>query len=178
MTWDAFHHRGDVLRSVVDEANRRRDGALPTELPGVTETFGDELSLVTALQLRWNTRLAGHIERALSELPDDLETAVVTAWRATAGELVGVRQILDAQRVSAGPELAAALDTARRKDAVLMAAMAGLASPSDPAAVTVGERLETAARSAYRPTAAPRHLADEQARPTLVERIKSHLPAA
>src|SRR6476620_5791567 len=126
MTWDAFHHRGDVLRDVVDEANRRHDGALPTELPGVTETFGDELALVTALQLRWNTRLAGHVERALNELPDDLKTAVVTAWRATAGELVGVRQILDAQRGTAGPELAAALETAGRKDAVLMAAMAGL----------------------------------------------------
>ena len=117
---------------------RRRRGqqpsrrVLPTELPGVAETFGDELALVTALQLRWRTRLAGHVERALSELPDDLETAVVTAWRATAGELAGVRQVLDAQRATAGPELADALEKARRKDAVLMAAMAGLASPSDP----------------------------------------------
>ena len=182
MTWDAFHHRGDVLRNVVDEANRRRDGVLPTELPGITETFGDELALVTALQLRWSTRLAGHVELALSELPDDLETAVVTAWRATAGELAGVRQVLDAQRETAGPELADALEKARRKDAVLMAAMAGLASPSDPSAVTIGKRLEQDARAGYRPHTAPKHLADDPAgrtgRPTLVERIKSHLPAA
>src|SRR6478672_10840697 len=142
MTWDAFHHRGDVLRDVVDEANRRRDGVLPTELPGVAETFGDESALVAALQLRWSTRLAGHVERSLMELPDDLETAVVSAWRATADELGGVRVILDAQR-EAPPtaEMAEAFEKAHRKDAVLMAAMAGLASPSDPAAVRIGERL-------------------------------------
>ena len=98
MTWDAFHHRGDVLRTVIDEADRRRDGILPTELPGVTEAFGSDLALLTALQQRWSTRLAGHVERALSDLPDDLETAVVDAWRGAAAELVGVRQILDAQR--------------------------------------------------------------------------------
>ncbi len=143
MTWDAFHHRGDVLRDVVDEANRRHDGALPTELPGVTETFGDESALVAALQLRWSTRLAGHVERSLMELPDDLETAVVGAWRATADELGGVRVILDAQRETPpSAEMAEAFEKAHRKDAVLMAAMAGLASPSDPAAVRIGERLE------------------------------------
>jgi hypothetical protein len=183
MTWDAFHHRGDVLRDVVDEANRRHDGALPTELPGVTETFGDESALVAALQLRWSTRLAGHVERSLMDLPDDLETAVVAAWRTTAEELGGVRVILDAQREAPpSAEMAEAFEKAHRKDAVLMAAMAGLASPSDPAAVRIGERLEATARAAYRPQTAPRHLAqepaDETTRPTLVERIKAHLTAA
>ena len=187
MTWDAFHHRGDVLRDVVDEANRRHDGALPAELPGVTETFGDESALVAALQLRWSTRLAGEIERALNDHPDDFETAVVAAWRRTADELDGVRQILDAQRETpTSPELGEALDTAHRKDAVLMAGMAGLVSPSDPSAVGIGERLEAEARAAYRPKAAPRHLADDRAptgptatgRPTFVERIKAHLPVA
>ena len=62
-TWDSFHRRGEVLRAVVDEANLRRDGMLPTDLPGVAETFRDDLSLVAALQLRWHTRLAGTIER-------------------------------------------------------------------------------------------------------------------
>ena len=87
MTWDAFHHRGEVLRSVVDEANARRDGVLPMDLPGVAETFGDETALVAALQLRWHTRLAGRIERTLMDRPDDLETAVVTAWRGAAAEM-------------------------------------------------------------------------------------------
>ena len=70
MTWDAFHHRGDVLRSVVEEANARRDGVLPMDLPGVAETFGDETALVAALQLRWHTRLAGRIERSLMDACD------------------------------------------------------------------------------------------------------------
>ncbi|MEO5708591.1 MAG: hypothetical protein ABIQ59_02050 [Nocardioidaceae bacterium] len=154
MTWDAFHHRGDVLRDVVDEAIRRHDGALPTELPGVTERFGDESALVAALQLRWYTRLAGHVERALMDQPDDLETAVVSAWRAAADELDGVRRVLDAQRETpATPEIAEALHKADRKDAVLMAAMAGLASPSDPGAVRIGERLEATARAAHQPAA-------------------------
>src|SRR4051794_2216926 len=97
MTWDAHHRRADVLRAVVEEANARRDGRLPLELPGVAETFGDELALVAALQLRWHTRLAGRTERALMARPADPEAAVVAAWRDTARELVGVRRILDAR---------------------------------------------------------------------------------
>jgi hypothetical protein len=179
MTWDAFHHRGDVLRDVVDEANRRRDGALPLELPGVTETFDDASALVAALQLRWHTRLAGHVERVLMDRPDDPENAVVVGWCETATELAGVRQILDAQRENPlDPELAEALDRAHRKDAVMMAAMAGLASPSAPSAVRVGERIESAARAAYRTTAAPRHLAEGSTPVSLVDRIKAILQPA
>lgn len=155
MTWNAVHRRGDVLRTVVDEADRRHDGALPWELPGVTETFGDESALVAALQLRWSTRLAGQVERALMDYPDDLETAVVDAWRAAADELSGVRRVLDAQRESpATQEIADILATAHRKDAVLMAAMAGLANPAGPTAVRIGERLEATARAGHSATAA------------------------
>ncbi len=179
MTWDAFHHRGDVLRAVVDEANRRRDGVLPMELPGVTETFGDELALIAALQLRWHTRLAGRIERALMEQPVDLESAVLTAWRSTASELVGVREILDAHRAEPStPEMGEALEKAHRKDAVLLAAMAGRANAADANALQVGERIEAEARAAYRPSATPRHLRVEEERPaSLLDRIKAHLPA-
>ncbi|HET8982469.1 MAG TPA: hypothetical protein VFN47_07265, partial [Pedococcus sp.] len=84
MTWDAFHRRGEVLRNVLDHAETHRDGALPMELPGVAETFGDETTLLGALQLRWHTRLAGTIERELMGQPMDLESAVMTAWRKTA----------------------------------------------------------------------------------------------
>lgn len=179
MTWDAFHHRGDVLRAVDAEANARRDGTLPMDLPGVAETFGDESALVTALQLRWHTRLAGRIERTLMDGPDDLETAVVTAWRGAAADMAGVRQILDAQRATpATPELGVALEKARVKEAVLLAAMAGRASASDAAAVRVGERIEEKARSAYDPTRTPRHLRLEDDRPTgLLGRLKAHLAA-
>ena len=33
------------------------------DVEGVGEAFADELDLLGALQLRWHTRLAGHIER-------------------------------------------------------------------------------------------------------------------
>jgi hypothetical protein len=179
MTWDAYHHRGDTLRAVTDEANARRDGVLPTELPGVAETFTDELDLVAALQLRWHTRLSGRIERALTEEPAELEQAVIEAWRATADELVGVREILDAQRAHPStPEIGEALEKAHAKDLVLMAAMAGLAGTADPGAVRVGERLEAEARRTYDPLATPRHRREEHAAPTsLLQRLRSHLVA-
>lgn len=94
MTWTTHHRRSDVLRDVIATADARRDGLLPMDVRGVTETFGDELSLLGALQLRWHTRLAGRIERELNQHAD-LETAAASAWRATAQELPGVRAIID-----------------------------------------------------------------------------------
>lgn len=136
-----------MLRAVVEEANRRCDGVLPTDLPGVREVFPDELTLVGALQLRWHTRLAGAVEQALEADPGDPEQAVVAAWRRTAGALAGVRAVLDARAERpASPEEAAALRTAGGKDRALLAAMAGLASPTDPRAVAIGARLELRAR--------------------------------
>jgi hypothetical protein len=187
-TWESVHRRGEVLRAVVDEANQRRDGVLPMELPGVAETFGDELSLVAALQLRWHTRLTGRIERALMDQPMELEAAVVTAWRGTADELAGVRMILDSATAHpSSEEMASALETARRKDWTMMAAMAGKAGPADAGAATVGRSLEEQARALYRPTAtAPRHRAEpepsrgdllrEQLRGGLTK-LKAHLAA-
>lgn len=187
-TWDSIHRRGEVLRAVADEANERRDGVLPMELPGVAETFGDELSLVAALQLRWHTRLAGRIERALMEQPMELESAVVSAWRATAEELPGVRMILDASTDQpSSEEMAKALETAHRKDWTMMAAMAGKASPGDAGAAKVGRALELQARALYRPTrTVPRHRAEpvpsrgdalkDQLRGRLTK-LKAHLAA-
>ncbi len=73
MTWKSFHHRGEILRDVIATADVRRDGVLPMDVDGVAETFGDELDLLGALQLRWHTRLAGRIERELMSQPMDLE---------------------------------------------------------------------------------------------------------
>ena len=98
MTWKSFHNRGEILRSVIATANVRRDGILPMDLAGVTETFGDELTLLATLQLKWHTRLAGNIERELLEQPLDLGRAVEDAWRATADDLPGVRRIIDHYR--------------------------------------------------------------------------------
>jgi hypothetical protein len=155
-TWEKFHRRGDVLRAVMDEANRRRDGALPTTLPGVAETFGDDLALVAALQLRWHTRLAGQVERALSEQPSDLESAVLNAWRDTARELEGVRMVLDAHEAHPTDErMAEVLRAAHRKDWLMLAAMAGKAGVHDPGAARAGRALEERARAVHR----PKHLA-------------------
>ena len=180
--WAAHHRRGDVLRAVVDHADLHRDGLLPTHLPGVAETFRDETDLVSTLQLRWHTRLAGRIERTLAELPADHEAAVVSAWRATATELPGVRMILDrAAAEPAGDELAAALRRAAAKEHTLLAAMAGLAAMDDDRAPAIGRVLEDEARaglpSAPAPAATPRtHRADGAGR-SLVGRLKAVLAA-
>jgi hypothetical protein len=183
MTWDAFHRRGEVLRNVLDHAENHRDGVLPMELPGVAETFGDEVTLLGALQLRWHTRLAGAIERELMGQPMELETAVAKAWRKTATELAGLRAILDAYtEAPLSEEMAQILDKAHRKDWTLMAAMAGKASPADHAAARVGRAIERKAREAYRPEAvrpqqAGRRRADASAKQSLLRRVKAHLAA-
>ena len=182
MTWDAFHRRGEVLRNVLDHAETHRDGTLPMELPGVAETFGDELTLLGAVQLRWHTRLAGAIERELMGQPMDLESAVVAAWRKTATELVGLRAILDAYtEAPRSADMAEMLDKAHGKDWTLMAAMAGKASPADHRAARVGHAIEQKAREAYRPSAAPAAEAGRRravpARQSLLGRVKAHLAA-
>ncbi len=180
-SWNTVHRRGDVLRAVVEEANIRLDGALPLELAGVAETFGDELDLIAALQLRWHTRLAGSIERALMDQPMELEAAVIEAWRTTAQELAGVRMILDAYAAHpTSAEMEKALATAGRKDWVLLAAMAGRVSASDERAVRIGHQIEQRARAAYNPMASsrPRHRADRSAKPAaLLSRLRARLAA-
>lgn len=152
MTWTSFHRRGEVLRDVIASANRRRDGHLPLELPGVAETFGDELSLLGALQLRWHTRLAGRIERELLAEPLELEDAVVAAWHATADELPGVRAVLDRERTAPrSPATSAAMVKATAKEHALLAMMAGRVSTPDDAAAHVGADIEDRARATYRP---------------------------
>jgi hypothetical protein len=85
MTWKSLHdgarpNRGEGRRSGIATADARLDGALPMDVPGVADTFRDELSLVGALQLRWISRLSGRIERELVNEPMDLESAVVASW--------------------------------------------------------------------------------------------------
>ena len=95
MTWTTFHRREDVLRDVVAAVDTRRDGLLPMDLPGVASAFGDEPTLLGALQLRWHTRLAGRIERELDLAPHDPDAAIEAARRQTAREMPGVRAVLD-----------------------------------------------------------------------------------
>ena len=182
MTWDTFHRRGEVLRSVLAHVDAHRDGRLPMELPGVAETFGDEGSLLAALQLRWHTRLGGAVERELAGSPADLEGAVLTAWRTAARDLAGVRAVLDAAAQNpADDEIAALVAAARHKEWVLLAAMSGRTSPSSPSAASAGRELEERARSGYRPSPPPtpgpgRHASDRDRR-SLRDRVRAALAA-
>lgn len=174
MTWQSFHRRGEILRTVIATVDERRDGRLPMDVPGVRETFGDETSLLAALALRWHTRLAGRIEHALMDHPFDLEQGVVAAWHATAREMPGVRAVLDRHREQPHDEqMAAMLATSTAKERVLMASMAGLVSSHDDAAARVGERLEQRARATYRPVRSHRG----PAAPSLLGRLKAALAA-
>jgi hypothetical protein len=147
MTWNAFRSRGEILRDVTAMADDRRDGALPWGVAGVSAAFADELDLLGALQLRWHTRLAGRIERELMSQPLDLEQAVVTAWRATAQELPGIRAVVDRYREEPlDRAMADAMATATAKEHELLAVMAGRATLDDPRAARVGAEIEARAR--------------------------------
>ena len=180
MTWNAFHHRGEVLRTVVETADIRRDGTLPMDLPGVAETFRDELDLVAALHLKWHARLSGNIERELMAQPMDLASAIASAWARTSDEMPGVRLIIDRYTESpSDPEMAEALTKAQTKEWLKLAAAAGLASDESPSAARAGEQVELKARAAAAPVvagSAPTN-ADDVVTPSLVERIKAVLAA-
>jgi hypothetical protein len=195
MTWKSFHNRGEILRTVIATANLRRNGVLPMDVPGVAETFGDELSLLATLQLRWHTRLAGHIERELMNQPMDLSGAVEVAWRAAADDLPGVRRILDSYRAEpTDAAMAEAMSKATAKEHMLLATMAGQASFGDPTGAAVGAAIESRARHAQRgvsslavqPQTVDARSADAQTEepqtleprtPTLLERLKAVVAA-
>ena len=171
MTWSTVHHRGEILGAVTRAADERRDGVLPMDVPGVHETFGDELTLLAALQLRWHTRLSGQIERALLDHPSDLERAVVGAWHATVTELPGTRIVLDHYRTEPLDDtMATALATSVAKERVLLAAMAGRAGVRTEDTVATGFALEEQARTSHRWPAAP---SDRRA-PGLFQRIRAY----
>lgn len=149
-------NRGEALRAALTAVEERRDGVLPMDVDGVAETFGDELTLLGALQLRWHTRLAGRIERELMRSPMEMDRAVVSAWRDLAAEMPGLRAVLDQhRRAPRSPAMAEAMTRAADKERGLLAVMAGLAGAQDPApAARVGERLEREARDLSRAVAA------------------------
>jgi hypothetical protein len=174
MTWKSFHRRGEILRTVIAAADRRRDGLLPMDVEGVAETFGDELSLLGALQLRWHTRLAGRIERELMAQPMDLESGVVAAWQATATELPGIRAIVDHYREAPLDEaMADAMAKSADKEHILLAVMAGRVSGQDATAARVGEAIEAEARATFRPV----RTASGHAGPSLLGKIRAALAA-
>lgn len=151
MTWTAFHRRSEVLRAVVAEADRRPDATLPTDVPGVAETFRDDLDLIGALQLRWHARLTGALDRHLAEQPEDPAAAVRAAWSETAVALPGVRAVLDAQARTGSAEIREALAIAFAKERAVLALSAGIAVVGDPQASAIGAGLEQEAREQRAP---------------------------
>ncbi|GAA4811117.1 hypothetical protein ACFQ0K_03725 [Nocardioides caeni] len=151
MTWKAFHNRGEILRAVIATSAVRRDGRLPMDLTGVSETFDDELDLLAALTLKWHTRLSGHIERMLAHQPMDLDEAVAIAWSNTAHELPGVRLIIDHYRDHPADEsMAIAMAAATFKERHLLAVMAGRSGLGVEAAERAGIEVEERARALHR----------------------------
>ena len=175
MTWKSFHSRGETLRTVIATANVRRDGLLPMDVAGVPETFGDELSLLATLQLRWHTRLAGYIERELMSEPLDLEHAVETAWGDAAADLPGVRRILDHYRANPlDAAMAQAMRKATVKEHMLLATMAGRSSFDDATAVPVGAEIETRARHSLHGVST---IPVSHKQPSLLDRLKAVVAA-
>lgn len=172
MSWTTHHKRGEILRNVVSAVDARRDGLLPMDLPGVAETFNGELDVLAALQLRWHTRLAGHIEQELSAQPMDLESAVVRAWHTTADELPGIRAVIDHYRaLPDGDEMTEMLAKFEAKEHLALAVMAGKGAWSDDEAVRLGSLIEMRARAEYvEPT-------EEVKQPSFLDRIRSALAA-
>lgn len=169
-------NRAEILRAVISAADRRRDGRLPMHVAGVLETYADELTLLGALQLRWHTRLAGHLERQLMGQPMDLEQAVVRAWQATADELPGVLAVVDRHRAAPlDKAMAAAMVRSQVKERALLAAAAGQGMPDDPASAMVGERIEQLARDTMATAVVVGGLHPE--RVTLLDRLRTRLAA-
>jgi hypothetical protein len=178
MTWKSFHNRGEILRSVTAAADTRRDGVLPMDVDGVAETFGDELTLLAALQLKWHTRLAGHIERALADQPLDLDAAVGSAWAETAAKMPGIRLVLDHYRAHPVDDaMARAMRKATAKEHMMLAVMAGRSSVGDAAAVSVGAQLEEAARLHHHRIPTVGASPGAHARTTLLDRLKAVMAA-
>ncbi|MFB9313389.1 hypothetical protein [Nocardioides plantarum] len=183
MTWTTFHSRGEILRRVIATADARRDGVLPTDVDGVAETFADDLELLGVLQLKWHTRLAGHIERRLVEQPLDLPLAVATAWGSACDELPGVRLVLDHYRAEPVDDaMAHAMAKATRKEHALLAVMAGQGSiggvEAEAASAPLGAAIEERARALHH--GVPTLLDDtitRADRPSLLDRLRSVLAA-
>lgn len=175
MTWNAFHRRGDVLANIIKTIDSRADGHLPLDLPGVSETFRDDLDVISALTLKWNARLSCNIERALHAEPMDLESAVAAAWRATCEQLPGIRRVVDHYTAQPTSEaMGAALATVHEKERIRLALSAGLANYASPEAAAVGRRVEDKARFGFDLEALPAPYGDDdEATPSLVARIRA-----
>lgn len=172
MTWHP-PRRDEVLREVLAEVDRRLDGELPLEVPGVDRTFRDARTLADVLHVRWQATLASEVERALTEAPDDREAAVVRAWRRAVRALPGVRMVLDREWETGDEARLGTLARRRDRERQWLAGQAGWPVPDrglDVEAVAVGAALEAEGRRYYRPGQRP-------APPPLLKRLRAALAA-
>jgi len=140
----------------------------------VAENFTDELDLVGALLLKWHARLSGNIERALASEPLDLESAVASAWSTTAGEMPGVRMVIDrCAAAPATPEMEGAMNRVHDRETAYLAIASGRSNGYGAAAAEAGRPVEELARTG---------LAEQQAQPdtpkeSFADRIRAVLAA-
>lgn len=156
--------RGTVLRDVAQVLDRRLDGVLPRDVPGVAECFADDADLVGALALSWHAHLGARLDAALETSQRaggaGRPRAVAHAWADAAEQLRGVRRLLDRQAVE--PASAAVADvlarSAAQEHALLARAAEGAAAlhAEDDRTQAVGRRLVRQARTLVRPALADR----------------------
>ncbi|MBE7323764.1 hypothetical protein IEQ44_03760 [Nocardioides sp. Y6] len=172
MTWTP-PRRDQVLRAVLAEVDRRLDGELPMDVPGVDQTFRDARTLADVLHVRWRATLAAEVERCLDEDAEDPRAAVVRAWRRTVRALPGVRMVLDREWESADERRRVVLVRRRDREHQWLAGRSGWPVPptgTDLEAVAVGAALEAEGRRHYRPGQRP-------APPPLLKRLRAALAA-
>lgn len=175
MTWDAYNRRKEVLREMLDVADRRRDDMTLTELldtvDGGRTAFANETELLCDIQMSWFQRLSGQLDRLVTEGVDTPEIMAITAWVNAAGEMPGARALLDAH----ADAHAEALHKAFAKEHEFLAASAGVPA-NHPDLTGHGVRLQNSARESvvYSDVAV---LEDEEPRHGLIARLRSHLAA-
>jgi hypothetical protein len=172
MNWDAFHRRGDVLNAVIAELDSRNDGVLPMYVAGVEQTFRDELDLLSALSLKWHTRLSGRLERVMTEQPLDFESAVIGGWRDNVAELPGIRLALDAALAGSDADVLAVLGKSQQKERELLALWSGRVSAYqlEEYGAREGVKVEAKAREGF---AFPAAVVASAETPSFLERLKA-----
>jgi hypothetical protein len=170
MTWDAYHRRKNALRQMLATADRRPDITL-TELldtvDGARDAFASETEALFELQMTWFQRLAGHVDRLISEGTESPELVAVTAWVSAAADLPGVRALLDAHRDEP------ALRKAYAKELGYLAMSAGVPVHGQEA-LARGRRIQDSARATV--AALPARPA-ETPRPGLMARLRNAMAA-
>jgi hypothetical protein len=141
------YRRSDVLRSVVERAERSGDGAMPWfGVAGIWEQFPGPGQLLAALHQQWLIASTAWITQAVEHGGGSPADEVRKAYQLAAERHTGLRLILDAH--TDHPALAPLI----KRERAAVAMMAGLAGPRDglAQAASAGAALVTGnARPAY-----------------------------